>query len=207
MKPNVFEYNEQKIEKMIENLSYVLFLIKMLDPNPGGSGFESDTIGSNWVALSFLSVDSNEFLSPFLRPFLRAIWVMCLFHPTQRNSACWKAKRNLWKCSLQSMCADMDWLPRRWASPPLPTRSEFVCMRARAFLLLSANFLTLFLLLERQLSLQLLLCERVQFDNLVDQDDLLVVNVVLYPPHVPNTSVLSSNYPCSRVLIPYYCIS
>ena len=171
--------------------------------------------GMSWVALSFHWVDSNHI--PFPLPlssghFLELVgWCGC---STQHRETLLVERR-------KEICEDLLCNPclRTWIGCladghrpifALWTRWEFLCTRARIFFLLAVFHFLSFVsssLPETTFTTTSFLCERGYFSTSADWDDLLVVNVVLYPLHVQNTSVLSSSYLSSRVLIPRYRMS
>ncbi len=157
---------------------------------------------------TLLELEQQEefILCLFLRPLLSPCWVAIRLHPTQRNSAGWKYKKS-GRSSLQSTSADVDWLPRRWVRSPLSFHpNQSFSVRARMIILSSQYFsfdpLYSSFTKTRYTTVSFLYRRR-SIDTFAVQDDLMVMNIVLYPPHVHKRNVLSSSCPSSRTTNPY----
>ena len=161
------------------------------------------------MALSFLCVDSNHIPLPF--PFPQTISSSQLGDvvvPPNTEKLCLlkDGKKSVKVFSAIHVCAHGLAASPMGIVPLLPSQEDrSFSVRARMDSPFTRCFhFLLFISSSRQTTFTTtsFLCERVQFDNLVNQDDLLVLNVVLYPLRLQNTTVLSSSYSSSRVLIP-----
>ncbi len=139
--------------------------------------------------------------SSYIVHFIQPVgWLF--FHPTQRNSTCWKCRiiheglfynsyLRTWIVYLTGGCDPFVF----------STRTEFLCTRARESFLQHIFYRFILFLLFSTTSKVIIINSSLCPDfsnNLADQGDLVVVIVVQYPQHVYKTNVLSNSHPCFR---------
>ena len=158
------------------------------------------TLFLNWNSKK--SSSSVSFSDHFYHP-VGSLFV-CIQH---RETLLGEIQRNLCRSSLQSTSADVDWLPRRWVRSPLSFHpNQSFSVRARMIILSSQyfSFDPLYSSFTKTIYTTVsFLYRRVVFDTVADESDLMVMNIVLYPPHVHKRNVLSSSCPSSRTTNPY----
>ena len=167
--------------------------------------------GMSWVGLSFHWVDSNHIPFPFPQTFSSSQLGDVVVPPNTEKLCLLKDEKKSVKvffaihvCGHGLAASPMGIVS---FSSSQQDQSFSVRARARIVLLLAVfHFLSFISSSSRDATFTTtsFLCERGYFSTSAVRGDLLVVNVLLYPLHVQDTSVLSSSYPCPRVVIPCY---